>query len=166
MSIKNDAQRAAATVLEEAWDSDRYPVDPVVIAERMGMIVYEAQLPGNVSGLLKKDPGAEAEIFVDVDDPPVRRRFTAAHELGHYAQRRDKDEFVGYVDRRDGRSREGTRPDEIFANTFAAYLLMPPAAVKVLVEARNTDVQMARFFGVSLQSMQFHLENLGYRRTG
>jgi Zn-dependent peptidase ImmA (M78 family) len=165
MSIRSEAQQAAAAFLEEAWDSDRFPVDPVVVAERMGMFVYEAQLPDNVSGLLKKEPGHEAEIFVDVDDPPVRRRFTTAHELGHYAQRRDQQEFVGYVDRRDGRSQEGTQTEEIFANTFAAHLLMPPSAVKVLVQARNSDVQMARFFGVSLQSMQFHLDNLGYRRT-
>ncbi|WIB16289.1 ImmA/IrrE family metallo-endopeptidase [Curtobacterium sp. MCPF17_050] len=165
MSIKSEAERAAANILEEAWDSDRFPVDPVVIAERMGIFVFEAQLPGNVSGLLRKDPGQEAEIFVDVDDPPVRRRFTTAHELGHFAQRRDQDEFVGYIDRRDGRAQEGTKPEEIFANTFGAHLLMPRSAVKVLVDARNSDVQMARFFGVSLQSMQFHLENLGYRRS-
>ncbi|QWS32599.1 ImmA/IrrE family metallo-endopeptidase [Curtobacterium aetherium] len=159
------AERAAAAILEEAWDSDRFPVDPVVVAERMGMRVYQAQLPGDVSGLLKKEPNEPAEIFVDVDDPPVRRRFTTAHELGHFAQRRHQDEFVGYVDRRDGRSQEGTQGEEIFANTFAAHLLMPPPAVEVLVNSRRSELEMARFFGVSLQSMQYHLQNLGYRRT-
>ena len=165
MTIKDEARRAAAAVLEQAWDSDQFPVDPVVIASRLGVQVYEAQLPGNVSGLLKKDPGKDAEIYVDVDDAPVRRKFTAAHELGHFERRRDsKDSFVGFVDRRDGRSSEGSHADEIFANTFAAHLLMPPSAVKVLVHAGKGGLEMARFFGVSLHAMQFHLDNLGYRR--
>jgi len=165
MTIKGEARRAAAAVLEQAWDADRFPVDPVVVASRMGIQVYEAQLPGNVSGLLKKDPGKEAEIYVDIDDAPVRRKFTAAHELGHLERRRDMpDDFVGFVDRRDGRSSEGSHADEIFANTFAAHLLMPPVAVKELVNAGKSALEMARFFGVSLHAMQFHLDNLGYRR--
>ncbi|OII27568.1 ImmA/IrrE family metallo-endopeptidase [Frigoribacterium sp. MCBA15_019] len=166
MSATSDqAKRAAASVLDQAWDSDRFPVDPVVIASRMGVQVYEGQLPDNISGLLKKDPGEAAEIFVDIEDPPVRRRFTTAHELGHFEQRRDEGDFVGFVDRRDGRSSEGAHDEEIFANTFAAHLLMPPLAVKVLVQAGRNVLEMSRFFGVSLQSMQFHLENLGYRRV-
>jgi Zn-dependent peptidase ImmA (M78 family) len=162
-NTREAARAAAAAVLEQAWDADKFPVDPVVVASRMGVEVFEAQLPSDISGLLQKEPGRPAEILVDIDDPPVRRRFTCAHELGHFEKRRDREDFVGYVDRRDGRSSQGVDSDEVFANTFAAHLLMPPLAVQVLVDAGRGVLEMARFFGVSPQSMQYHLENLGYR---
>lgn len=162
--LREAAEKAAETVIEQSWDSANIPVNPVEIAKRMGLRVYEAQLPGNVSGLLKREEGGDPEIYLDIDDGVTRRRFTCAHELGHFV-RRSGDTQIAFVDRRDGVSAEGTNAEEIFANQFAAALLMPRAAIRTLLRSGFSTREMARHLNVSSESMNFRLQNLGLAQS-
>lgn len=151
--LRRGASDIAQAVLEEHWPEGTFPVDPVVVARRVGVEVYSAQLGNDVFGMLVGGP-AGSQIFVDSDQPANRYRFTCAHELGHYVDRSSRlDEDLTYIDRRseDGR---GT-PSEIYANEFAGNLLMPAAALRGLISSGADELQMAATFGVSLSALRY-----------
>lgn len=164
-----EAERDARELLERAWLKDdpprlRLPVDPIAIARQLGIEVYtDYELPPEVSGMLRKRAGYEdPEILLNARDSRNRQRFTCAHELGHYTQRvkSGEDEAWEYVDRRDPLSAQGQAPEEVYANQFAAELLMPRDAVDSRAADSNAAV-LALDFGVSGDAMRFRLENLG-----
>jgi Zn-dependent peptidase ImmA (M78 family) len=55
-------------------------------------------------------------------------------------------------------STRGTNPEEIYANQFAAALLMPAALVQDLSDAHDR-YDLARIFEVSQQAMDHRLTN-------
>jgi Zn-dependent peptidase ImmA (M78 family) len=139
------------------------PVDPYSIARSLGIDVLAAPLTDDVSGMLVKQAGRDPQIYVSSDDADVRQRFTCAHEIGHYLLRSsgDADDDFGYVDLRGPTASRSSEPHEIFANQFAAALLMPRANVSAWHE-HTTDAAMAVRMQVSLGAMRFRLTNLGY----
>lgn len=112
-------------------------------------------------GALIKRPGQDPTIVINQDDGKNRRRFTCAHELGHYVRRSEDLEEYSTVDLRSGLSTEGTNEDEIYANEFAASLLMPEREVARMVEEGASDLEMTLRFLVSREAIQFRLKNLG-----
>lgn len=160
-------QAAALDILENYWaDSEgrvNFPIDPVAIAKKLSAEVVLAELESEVSGLLVKDAGeSKAKIYLSVDDNERRQRFTCTHEIGHLVHRNaDKSTRVGYIDNRDLHSSSGKNPDEVWANQFAAELLMPGAAVRNLWAKGQSIARMARVFGVSQEAMNIRLSRLG-----
>jgi Zn-dependent peptidase ImmA (M78 family) len=160
------AERAAQEILSSLWlddaDEPRLPVDPFFIAETMGIQVYAVGLAAGVSGMLRKRSGEDAEIYLQRSDSRNRQRFTCAHELGHYVWRTAKgDEEWEYVEHRALLASQGSDPDEIYANRFAASLLMPREAVKTFEEQLTTPAALAVKFGVSTDAMNYRLVYLG-----
>lgn len=146
-------------VLDDAIKST--PVDVQAAARRLGVKVYSAKLAPKVSGVLLRDPSYGSEsgfvIFVDRDEPAVRQRFTAAHELGHFALHKDS---VGdrnednYLLRSEGMSNR----QEVEANRFAADLLMPMDLIHKKMKEGVTSVKdLARAFNVSPTAMSIRL---------
>lgn len=160
MADHPQAGKAAAELLEECWDGS-LPIDPVRIAKALGVQVFNAPFKEEVSGALVKKEGKDPAIYLNRDDSKNRRRFTCAHELGHFIRRSDEPEQFEYVDYRDDQSATGTIEEERFANGFAASLLMPRVAVEALHEEGLPDYRMALRFGVSREAMKFRLDNLG-----
>ena len=154
----------AENVLSQFWAAQLYPVDPIAIAKKMGLQVFDAFLPPGVSGAIMKRPGEAAAIYLDQSDSRQRRRFTCAHELGHYVdhlrQAVDMDSYQ-FVDYRNGVSSAGTDVAERFANTFAACLLMPDGEVRAKVNMGWSLWQLSSYFDVSAEAMQYRLRNLG-----
>lgn len=167
--LEMEAERDAWELLQRAWLKEgsvplHLPVDPFAIAKQLGIKVFvDHNLSPEVSGMLRKRAGyADPEILLNANDSRNRQRFTCAHELGHYNQRvKDGlDEAWEYVDKRDSLSSQGLRPDEIYANKFAAELLMPRKAVQARAGDPN-PASLALDFGVSADAMRYRLENLG-----
>lgn len=160
-NIRTHARNAAEAVLSAQWTGD-LPVDPVSIASDMGIDVFTAQLGHDVYGMIQGRP-SEAQIYLDVDQSPERMRFTCAHELGHFVERSDRlvddeDEYAE-IDRR---SDEGMgKGIEIFANEFAASLLMPERLVREMHASGRTRFEMAKSFKVSVPAMGWRLVRLG-----
>ncbi|AZH81670.1 ImmA/IrrE family metallo-endopeptidase [Plantibacter sp. PA-3-X8] len=160
-------RQAALDVLSDFWANGSgtvdFPVDPVLIAQRMGARVLRATLEDDVSGLLVKEPQDEAAtIYLNAGDAEKRQRFTCAHELGHLRRRGiTKGERIGYVDSRDLEARTGRNPEEVWANQFAAELLMPAAAVRALWAQAESPSRLARVFGVSPAAVDVRLTSLG-----
>lgn len=112
-------------------------------------------------GALMKQPHQDPTIMINQGDGENRRRFTCAHELGHFVRRAEEAEEYATVDLRSGLSAAGSDPEEIYANEFAACLLMPADSIKTYRETGLSDLEMAIRFRVSRGAMQHRLENLG-----
>lgn len=156
--IRTKAREAAKLVLDTYWADGLIPVEPITIARSMGLSVLSAQLGNDIFGMLVGSDGS-ADIYLDVDQPVNRMRFTCAHELGHFIDRSDElNKGEAFVDRRsdDGRGDAA----EIFANEFAGSLLMPAAAVARRVAVGSADLLAARDFGVSLAAYRYRKQLL------
>ena len=156
-----DAAKDAERILATTWGEGKYPIDPVRIARRLGIDVLEAQLDQNVFAALVKQIGQDPAILLNAMDSPNRKRFSCAHEIGHFVRRSDQTEEYEYLDLRSPLSSTGQDPEEIYANTFAACLLMPEKEVRRLHRSGTNELEMADYFDVSREAMQFRLKNLG-----
>lgn len=172
-AIKKQAAADARRVLARAWQRGSepiaLPVDPVRIARRLGIDVIDARLDPNVYAAIVKEPGQDPTILLSVIDSPNRKRFSCAHEIGHFIRRADDPDEYDYVDLRDMLATSGSDVEEIYANEFAACLLMPEAEVRRLHDDGFTDYEMALAFDVSQEAMHYRLANLrlqSARRTG
>ena len=143
------------------------PVDPVVLANREGIVVNNAKFSDdNLVGIIAKR-GNNVTLLVNQSDPPFRKRFTIAHELGHHFLHllSDGDFVDGDADlfRLPPESAEeetAKRRQEIQANMFAAALLMPEEAMREEWRRLRSIEQMARLFNVSEQAMGFRVDQL------
>ncbi|MBB3119723.1 ImmA/IrrE family metallo-endopeptidase [Pseudoduganella violacea] len=150
---------AAKEILEQYWDG-RLPIRPEQIAERMQMAMVGRGGAGdegyNFSGYFSMRNG-KPTIEYNVNDSLVRRRFTVAHELGHYV--------LGHQDAPrdypDSFGSKNSSPIEQQANKFAAELLMPAYVVKAMALAGSNSLdELANIFVVSKVAMGHRLSNL------
>ena len=163
MLVTLDPVQQAERLRASAW-GDRFPVDPVRIARRLGIDVRQAPLSDDISGALVKKLGQDPTILLNARDHPNRQRFTAAHEVGHFVSREEAPEEYEYIDLRDTVfSAAGTNQDEVFANQFAAHLLMPEREVRRLAEQGYSRTEMALYFGVSQDAIGYRITNLSIR---
>jgi Zn-dependent peptidase ImmA (M78 family) len=173
------AVRAARSLLAEA--NVRRPAVPVdAIAEKYAVLVRET-LPNEISGMLVPLPSQSNEakwaIVVNAADPPVRQRFTVAHELAHLLLHRYTTPHADgryQVRFRDEASSKGSVREEIEANQFAAELLMPEKFLRLFTDKMRFDladdvgdadavarlIKLAKRFEVSVQALSFRLANM------
>lgn len=156
--------RDAEQLLKRIWsfgaEEPPIPVDPVYIAQQLGIEVFGTNLDPGVAGLLVKRVGEDPEIHLNASDSRNRQRFTCAHELGHYIDRAGTDdESWEFVDRRDALASTGRSRREVYANGFAANLLMPAALVRRMRRTYDPAV-LAYEFGVSIEAMNNRLSAL------
>lgn len=112
-----------------------------------------------VSGFLLKNKNG-FRIYIDRNQAPFRKRFTIAHEIGHYALKHVESKDLDIVFR-GATSSSGDCPEEVAANAFAAELLMPGALIKHVYHETNSILKTAIAFGVSESAVKFRLKNLG-----
>lgn len=157
-----DAYDTHAKYWADSGGDLQIPVDPFVIASSMGIRVYPKILGPSHSGYLTTDSTGLPVIYINEAHGLNRQRFTVAHELGHYVDARNRRLLpnFGTFDR-DRLSSAGTDATEVYANRFAAALLMPRLEVEQLVEKGLTVTDLARRFRVSPESMEWRLQNLG-----
>lgn len=138
------------------------PTDVLGAASELGLKVFATKLPKGISGLLVRDEDYKTPsgfvIFVDENEPVVRQRFTAAHELGHYVHHRHMIGEHGvednYMLRADGMSNS----QEAEANRFAADLLMPRDKISQAMQGGIDTVEaLADRFKVSQLAMGIRL---------
>lgn len=111
--------------------------------------------------------GDEYQILVLGSDHYYRKRFTMAHEFGHYILHKDKIDRLGRIsDSEDYRTDGMTAEEEREANAYAAEILMPEDKVReiFLETLRNQSgnepeaiKEMAKMFQVSKASMGLRL---------
>jgi Zn-dependent peptidase ImmA (M78 family) len=140
------------------FEAPELPVPVASIAEDLlGLRVEEAVLDG-VSGYLLP---AERRICLNARDVPARRRFTLAHEVGHWVcQCLEGGAAPVYCRAEDVSAADATaRALEREANVFAAELLMPEPAVRAAFV--GDAAELAASFDVSEEAMAWRLYNVG-----
>lgn len=161
----SDIEAKANTVLVEKrlFPKNGFEIDVYKLAKDFSIRIQEKALGGEVSGLLVIKDG-RAAIGIESGQIPQRKRFTIAHELGHFFLHREfKNTFVDEVFARSGESNQIERE----ANAFAASLLMPSSLINKAIEFkgwREIDdekiEELAELFNVSGISMTYRLVNL------
>ena len=164
---------AAAWLAELGVAAEEPPIDVDHLAEEAAGL--DVQLHGNLRALLGT-PGpklsgllllSEDRVYVDAveaERSTGRRRFTVAHELGHWHLHRDRGDSHYCRPEDIGGSQDdlyALKRIESEANRFAAALLMPEAAVREQAARLRLSIPaLARRFGVSAPAMQVRLEVL------
>lgn len=148
-------------VIKRHWNTAPVPVSD--IADEIGTPILYAVLPDEISGMIRRD-GDGYMIVVNKYHALTRKRFTIAHEIGHYIYHRDL-LGAGTGDTRayraigtDFPNPKITAQHERQANTFAANLLMPNHLIKELRASgiRSPD-SLAAALQVSPQAMRIKL---------
>jgi Zn-dependent peptidase ImmA (M78 family) len=133
------------------------PVPVTAIAEDLCGLSIEEDVPLAVSGMLIP---AERRIYLNASEAPERRRFTLAHELGHWVCQCLQGLTASRYCRADEVGLDATaKALEREANVFAAELLMPREAVRAAWT--GSALACANMFGVSEEAMHWRVYNLG-----
>jgi len=154
------AESSVFSIIKKYWNIA--PVDVRQIILDAGVDYREVVMPRNQSGMIERKADDQYVISVNVSDSPVRRRFTAAHELAHYVYHRDlmgrshSDGRLYRVVPADGLSNDRIgAPEETEANRFAANLLMPQHLIEFLEGKGITDIEeLASRLDVSVPAMR------------
>ncbi len=160
--VKKGAERDALRVLRRSF-RDSIAVEPVGIAERLGVQVREAKFDENILGALFLKPGADPKIVLNRRHSFLRRRLTCALEIGHYVHMSTKVNEYKRVDLYERSDEVGGESDGEYAQEFAGSLLMPKEDIKVFVDLWMDDLEMALRFCVPREAMQIRLKDLGLR---
>lgn len=169
--------RAEYAALNEPWQG--YEVDVLTIAgvvSGLGVQVVENLTAGGreFAAFLRADTQL---IVVEANHHEHRRRFSVAHEIGHYVMHFDlkagasgrfhcapSDMDVAYLPPGSRTSTQQHLFQEWEANLFAAELLMPEKPFLAMFKAtRGNKRRLVEQFNVSLRSVEIRLERLAKR---
>lgn len=152
------ASQAAADAREHAGVDEIDPVDVYTAADRLGLRVRFLKV--SMEGMYKKGP--PATTFLSSLRPVPRRAFTCGHELGHH--------WFGHgstIDELQEDDRKPSdKPEEILADAFSSFFLMPSIGVRRAFASRKWDIlsptpfqvaTVASEFGVGYGTLIFHL---------
>ncbi|MDO4888127.1 MAG: ImmA/IrrE family metallo-endopeptidase [Actinomycetaceae bacterium] len=135
-------------------------------------VIHTKRLPDDTSGMIiKKGKDQPAFIYINATESRHRQRFTLAHEIGHFMERKlvAKDPSYSFRDKR------GTNDydlHEFFADQFAGALLMPTKQILKRnpelraeslsdpLEQSMAAIDVAKQFNVSHAAAEKRLERL------
>lgn len=140
-----------------------------LLDQETGVRIFYGPLQGKLAGLFVYVPEGGYYILVNRKHPPSRRRWTMAHEYGHFLSERHSPgvDYVGEMKRKP----RGER----FADAFAAEFLMPRPGIERsfyhVVQASGdfhvADLcKLANRYFVSAQAMTLRLEQLSLVARG
>lgn len=152
------AEQEARRILDEMGIAAP-PVNPVQIAESLGVSVVFATFSGKSRGVSGFFDCEENAIFVNEEEVPLRQTFTVAHELGHSVLHGEWARSAEYqvLWRDTNRQHQDFREKE--ANAFAANLLMPRDFMDRYWDTLSV-AQLSRLFAVSVPAMKNRLSHL------
>lgn len=143
--------RLEAQRLLKRYDPDTFPIDVDAIAHSLGIRVLYGKLPAGTYGFIVKKTNKQAIIGINERLPETQQRFTLAHEVGHFIDRRNAGDSDYSFE--DGNTTQEDDILEFYANEFAGALLLPTVALLEKLEMFNEDPfawgLIAKHFGVS-----------------
>lgn len=174
MSISKKTINETMSFIERVFSNSNdfeLPVNINQIIKEEGVELVNYTFDEDISGVLVLN-GSQSTIGVNQSHSEVRKRFTMAHELGHYILHRDEGSsmFMDKVLYRKTSNNYSPKDEKLEreANFFAANLLMPKSVIDSYIEENHVDFyedshiqKMAEEFGVSASAMTFRLINLG-----
>lgn len=152
-------EELASQVLQVYFDGDErvFPVDPFKLLKDFG-IAFQMRNFDKLEGIyiVPEDDSDIPVVGINNNRPITRQRYTAAHEICHHVK--DKTNVYCPINRTKNQV-------EIFADEFAACLLMPMDALTARSELYMVDgfvefdnvLRIADFFGVSFETCVYRL---------
>lgn len=147
------------------------PVPIVSIAKDLGLSIYETKdFDDSQSGSLKKE-GENFVIYLNVNHPYTRQRFTIAHEIAHFLLHKSYFDTIAEhvslikqpypaLNRGGAVSTPEEQKMELDANQLAAELLMPEETFKYVWAHHNKIDEVANQFEVSQSAANFRASKL------
>lgn len=167
MELKKEIQEYIHELTVDIYEG--YELQLEKLCKKLALQCFSADFDDNISGSIIRDEGLDTySIYVNRKHPRNRRRFTVAHEIGHYISylkgsysKKELEQEGGFEDvavsyRKDGRFSDA----ETEANLIAAELLMPKDKVDELIKQGLTPEEMAELFYVSPSAMTIRLKDL------
>lgn len=173
MAISKKVINETKSFIENIFSNNsdlKLPINIQCIIKKLKIDLVNYTFDDDISGVLVLND-SHPTIGINQAHSEVRKRFTIAHELGHYVLHKDQGSMfmdkVLYRKSSDGYTIKDERLERE-ANYFAANLLMPANIVKNYIETNDLDFyedsniqKMAKDFGVSSSAMTYRLINLG-----
>lgn len=155
------AEKRAQEILEEFGLSSVADVDLWDLAFGRGLLVQTRPIRGAEGRLIRRGSRAIAVVDAAISEQG-KRRFVAAHELGHYELHTDIPIFV--CDTAAFYDWHRHRPAETEANRFAAELLMPRVRFvkegRAILPSLDAVSALANSYRVSLTAAAFRYVDL------
>ncbi|EIT87650.1 hypothetical protein A200_07609 [Parascardovia denticolens IPLA 20019] len=150
MLVWDAANKRAQDILDAYWDGKTFPIPLDEIIKQIGLTYKRTVLPGDLSGIIVKDENSfTPRIFIDSTEGPQRQRFTLAHEIGHFVERKDaNDADYSFVEKRRLNAKDYDL-HEFYADEFAGALLMPKESFSADEKHHMSDDELAEKYGVS-----------------
>lgn len=134
----------------------------------VGLRIFAYPMKGRLAGVFGYTDSMGGCIAINSDQPRERRRWSLAHEYGHFLSTRYDVDY-------DALGNRGRSSAEKFADNFAKHFLMPSSGLNRMtseIQMRNGQLTLADVctlaerFEVSLQSMVLRLEELKRIKSG
>ena len=173
-----DSPAAAAWDILRDLNIQNFPIDPRQIATRLGIVIWERELPVTCDGCLMRVGNMWGILINTRIRSESRRNFTIAHEIGHYLLERNTVDSCSLDERlnsviaeQDEDSEQNPTTKQAYikserrANEFAAELLMP-TPIFLADSSAHTQVglpaisKLATQYGTSLTSTGIHYTRL------
>lgn len=135
-----------------------------LLEREYSMRIFEFALPNSVAGLFATSASTGPCVAINAAHPTTRKRWTLAHECGHFLSDPGRAEVT-----RVGSGYQRRPATERFADAFAGAWLMPRSGLERRLReiARRRDgatvadlLTLASEYGVSPQALILHLEDL------
>jgi Zn-dependent peptidase ImmA (M78 family) len=139
---------ASLDIRKKYWSDLKNPICIYDLCEKQNVSVRFNDI--NMEGMYVKEP--KPTIHLSALRPLARRKFTCAHELGHHIFGHGstidelRDEQLKYSDR---------PPNEIIADAFAAFLLMPTLGLREAFTIRKLKPENARALDIYFIACNF-----------
>ncbi len=171
MSISKNVVDSTKAFIEKNENSFKsYPINIEEIVRNEKINIIEHEFNDEASGILVISD-ENITIGIDKNSGNERKRFTIAHELGHYVLHNERSNMfvdkVFFRKKSDGYTSKEEKI-EIEANYFAANILMPEKLIFQAISNLTCDLyedetvsKLAKDFNVSSSAMLYRLINLG-----
>ncbi len=147
----------AESIIMQALGSISIPIKIEEIASFYGIQIFRDEMNEGESGAIVINED-NCGMLINQADHLNRQRFTVAHEFGHFISYKYQNRTGERIDRRNLESSFGIDLEEIFANKFAAAILMP---ISTFTQAKNNDkMELARMFQVSIAAIENRMKNV------
>lgn len=168
MTKEEIEKKARETLTRHGIADTAIPIDPIRIANSDGIKVFNVIFDSDETEGMIARRNDQTKIYVNSQRHPVRKRFTIAHELGHFYLH-----MLGtdgeYVDTSDNfrtvfdptEPWSEARRKEWEANQFASVLLIPEAPLR-MYWTQTPDIEaICSVFQVSRPALLLRLDALG-----
>lgn len=128
------------------------PIYPRKIAKKMGILIWEREAEAGYDGYLIAANGTWGIMINSSIKSKTRKRFTVAHELGHYCIGHHKGINYRCFRKDIGATSLSAKQDEREANEFAVALLMPDEYFREDIQQQEVSLDTINFLATKYET--------------